>query len=211
MTGVHLLFGGIGAGMAMAVPVGPVAALCISVTLRRGPAHGLIAGLGAALGDGLFAAIAVFGFSQLLGGHDVWLRLIGGVILGWVALRRLRQPIDLLDGEQQEQERARLHESLFGPFLLAVSNPASILLFAAVLGGLGLSGVELGVTGSALVSIGVFFGALLWWGIVAYITGRLRDRSNPKLLSKIERFISFVLLVSAVGLVLHAMYSFACG
>lgn len=64
-SGASLFLGGFGAGVALAAPFGLVGALCVSVTLRRGRWWGVVAGLGAALGDTLFAAVVLFGLAGL--------------------------------------------------------------------------------------------------------------------------------------------------
>lgn len=203
MTGAHLLFGGFGAGLAMAAPVGPVAALCISVTLRRGAAHGIVAGLGAAIADALFAAVAVYGFagaSALLQGRNAWIQLAAGIVLTLVAVRRFRRPMALISTEREPAGDRNFQRSFLGPLFLTLGNPATILSFAAVLGALGLHGVDMSPRGSALVTVGVFCGAMVWWGLVTWVADRLRDRSRPATLVRFERVVTTILLLFGVGL-----------
>jgi threonine/homoserine/homoserine lactone efflux protein len=73
---------GLAIGFAMAVPVGPVGLLCIRRTLNYGLTTGLLSGLGAALADVLFAAVAAAGLASLtdfLLGIERQLQLAGGV------------------------------------------------------------------------------------------------------------------------------------
>src|SRR5689334_23557087 len=76
-------------GFVIAVPVGPAAALCIRRSITIGAVAGYLTGLGAALGDAVFGAVAAFGLSfvqQFVELHEAWLRGIGGLILiimGW--------------------------------------------------------------------------------------------------------------------------------
>jgi putative LysE/RhtB family amino acid efflux pump len=196
---LQLLFGGFGAGVAMAAPVGPVAALCISVTLRRGPAHGMVAGLGAALADALFAAIAVFGFagiSSLLDGHDATVRIAAGLLVGLLACRFLRRPGPRLEPQSEPvgDHGRHIRRSFLGPLLLTLGNPATIVSFAAVLSALGLHDGEIGIGGSLLVTAGVFAGALAWWSIVTTVAGHIRGRSRPGALARFERIVTVVLL-----------------
>ena len=50
-------------GFVIAVPVGPAAALCIRRSITVGAVAGYMTGLGAALGDAVFGAVAAFGLS----------------------------------------------------------------------------------------------------------------------------------------------------
>ncbi|MDK1482844.1 LysE family transporter, partial [Sinorhizobium sp. 6-117] len=59
-----LLFGkGLLLGLAIAAPVGPIGALCISRTLTRGFWAGVAGGLGTALADAAYAMLAAVGFA----------------------------------------------------------------------------------------------------------------------------------------------------
>lgn len=193
----------------MAAPVGPVAALCISVTLRRGAAHGIVAGLGAAIADALFAAVAVYGFagaSALLAGRDAWIQLAAGIVLVLVAFRRFRRPMALLTTEPDAAPDRNFQRSFLGPLFLTLGNPATILSFAAVLGALGLHGVDLSPRGSALVTVGVFCGAMVWWGLVTWVADRLRDRSRPATLLRFERIVTALLLLCGAALFLYGAW-----
>lgn len=54
-----LLFGkGLVLGVAIAAPLGPIGALCINRTLERGFWAGVAGGLGTAIADGVYAAMA---------------------------------------------------------------------------------------------------------------------------------------------------------
>ena len=84
-------------GFLIAVPVGPAAALCIRRSITVGAVAGYLTGIGAALGDAVFGAVAAFGLSfveDFVARHEAWLRGIGGVVLvvmGWATMRhRLR-------------------------------------------------------------------------------------------------------------------------
>src|SRR5689334_2390515 len=71
-------------GFVIALPVGPAAALCIRRAITVGAVAGYLTGVGAALGDAVFGAVAAFGLSfveQFVARHEAWLRGIGGVIL----------------------------------------------------------------------------------------------------------------------------------
>jgi len=52
-----LIFSGFLMGLIAAVPIGPVNLICVRRTFAFGPLNGFVSGLGAALGDGIFAAI----------------------------------------------------------------------------------------------------------------------------------------------------------
>jgi len=66
MSPVALIFiKSIGFGLAVAAPVGPMALLCMRRTLTQGWRHGLATAAGIAVGDSIYAAVAVFGLTDL--------------------------------------------------------------------------------------------------------------------------------------------------
>ena len=67
-----LVISGIIMGLIAAVPIGPVNLICIRRSFAFGPVNGFVSGLGAALGDGVFAAITGLGLTwvaQLIEGY----------------------------------------------------------------------------------------------------------------------------------------------
>src|SRR5215468_4860842 len=81
---LRLLIGGILVGLVVAAPIGAVNLVCIRRTLSFGPLNGFLSGLGAALGDGVFAIVAAFGLSaisDIVVHYQSWLKLPGGLLL----------------------------------------------------------------------------------------------------------------------------------
>src|SRR3982074_89939 len=81
---LELLIRGLLAGLFIAAPVGPVNVLCISRTLKKGWAAGVVSGLGAATADSMYGCIAGFSITfviQFLIREEFWIRLVGGILL----------------------------------------------------------------------------------------------------------------------------------
>ena len=84
LSGIQLVLAGIGVGLLVAAPIGPVNVLCIQRAVAKGFWGGLAAGLGAVLGDGLLAAIAAFSMtaiSDLMIAYSGPIQLFGGALL----------------------------------------------------------------------------------------------------------------------------------
>ena len=90
---IALAIEGAAIGFVIAVPVGPAAALCIRRSITVGAMAGYMTGIGAALGDAVFGAVAAFGLSfveQFVFEREAWLLGIGGIVLvimGWTTMR----------------------------------------------------------------------------------------------------------------------------
>jgi len=202
------LIKGIVVGIVIALPVGPVGVLCVRRTLFEGMAFGLLSGLGAAAADAIFGVIACFGLtvvSDEILRYSNWLSAAGGIFLLYVggsALleRRVREPEPLAG------------EALFGAFAssfaLTLTNPITILAFAAIFAKVGMDeGASLAVIG-VLVG-GVFLGSALWWLGLSIGIAWLRRRAHRFTLVCLNRISGAILSLSGLGLLIAALLGHA--
>lgn len=186
-------------GFSIAAPVGPIGVLCIRRTLSDGRLTGLVTGLGAASADAVYGILAAFGLvsiTSLLIGGQTWLRLIGGVFLCYLGIKTLlAQP----PREEIPEQRTGLAGAYATTFLLTLTNPLTILSFAAVFAGMGLASTG-GDYGSAVILVvGVFLGSASWWLILVGVVGILRGRFKPSML----RWVNIIagLIITGFGVV----------
>lgn len=191
-----LLLRGLVLGFSIAAPVGPIGLLCIKRTLTHGRLYGLASGLGAAAADGLYGALGAFGINAVIGaltGAQFWLRLIGGLFLLLLGARSLR--------ERPAEHEAPVRPSigLAGAFAstlaLTLSNPLTILSFAAMFAGMGaLSGYASALT----LVLGVIAGSALWWLGLSSVVGLLQARLTPTMLRAFNVVSGLVLIAFAL-------------
>src|SRR4029077_5480646 len=84
LSGIQLVLAGIGVGLLVAAPIGPVNVLCIQRAVTNGFWGGLAAGIGALLGDGLLAAVAAFSvtaISDVMIAYSGMIQFLGGILL----------------------------------------------------------------------------------------------------------------------------------
>ena len=165
-------------GLAVAAPLGPIGALCISRTLDRGFAAGVAGGLGTALADAFYAAAAALGFAALADGLDrvaLPLRVGGGFFMLWLAWRALARPPASVP---VPATRGDLAGTTAATFALTLANPMTLLTFAALFAGLGLASTA--SPGAPVVVVaGVFAGSALWWIFLSGGVALLRHRLPP--------------------------------
>jgi len=202
LSNLDLLLKGLAIGLAIAAPVGPIGLLCIRRSLAQGQLAGFVTGLGAAAADGVYGAIGAFGItaiSALLVDQERWLALAGGLFLIWLGIAGMRRP-PASEAAAPSRSARDLAGYFFSTFGLTLTNPATILSFAAVFAGLGLgargaSGMSAGSASAALVIIaGVFLGSGAWWLFLSGAVGWLRTRLGPGLLVWINRLSGLVLI-----------------
>jgi threonine/homoserine/homoserine lactone efflux protein len=169
---------GLGIGFCIAAPVGPIGLLCIRRTLARGHASGLVSGLGAATADAMYGSIAGFGLtavSAFLIREEAAFRLVGGLFLLYlgIATMRARPAAEA----EKASDGGRLRDYLSTLFL-TLTNPLTILSFAAIFAGLGIVRAQSHAAAGRLV-LGVFLGSAAWWLILSRAVGAVRERFNP--------------------------------
>jgi threonine/homoserine/homoserine lactone efflux protein len=191
------LFGrGLILGFTIAAAVGPISLLTIRRTLAHGRTYGLASGLGVALADATYGGIAAFGLTavtSLLVGGRVVLGLVGGAFLLLLALRTLTSRPGAVAEATDRPGLAGAFLSIFG---LTMTNPMTILSFAAIFAGLGVVGT--GGADAALLTLGVFFGSATWWVILTAAVAALRGRITTRWLTWVNRVSGVVLLGFAV-------------
>ncbi|MEQ8747142.1 LysE family transporter [Pyruvatibacter sp.] len=193
----YLILNGVLIGIVVAAPIGPVNLICIRRTLAYGRTNGFVSGLGAAVGDALFAAVAAFGLtaaSSLVVTFDDVLQAVGGVFLVGLGIHTFLSKPDDTD-TVRTSTRSNLIAAVLATFMLTITNPATMLGFVAIFGGVGgLVTTEPGLITAALLVVAVFIGSALWWLGVTMTVGLLRGGMTEQHLFMINR-VSGALIV----------------
>ncbi|WP_035987267.1 LysE/ArgO family amino acid transporter [Leptolyngbya sp. KIOST-1] len=201
-----MLLKGMGLGLAIAAPVGPIGLLCIRRSLTQGQRMGLVTGLGAATADGLYGCIAGFGLTavaDLLTSHTRAMQLVGGLFLCYLGLTTLRaNPAT----EAAQVDRRGLWGAYASTLVLTLTNPATILSFIAIFAGLGLVGSSQSWAASLALIVGVFLGSALWWLCLSWGVTLFSQRLTPARLKWLNRLAGAAILVFglvAIGLAIR--------
>ena len=196
---ISLFLKGLLLGFSIALPVGPIGALCIRRTLSEGRAVGFASGLGAATADGLYGAVAGLGLtviSDLLVTQQNWLKLAGGIYLCYLGLRTFIS-----------KPAAVSARGLLGAYtstvFLTLTNPATILSFVLIFGSLGLA-TSAGQGHAAALSLvaGVPLGSALWWFILSGGVSLFRTRCTPAVLQWVNRIAGLVIAGFGIAAIL---------
>ena len=202
------LLKGIAIGFAIAAPVGPVGVLCIRRALADGRGAAFVAGLGAAVADTFYGAVAAWGLTlviDFLTNHRTVLSLIGGLFLiglGWHTMRARTEMLATPD------TRIGLVRDFVSTFLITLTNPATILAFMAVFASVTAVHMRHPMSfDTNLLILGVFLGSAGWWGVLSAVAGSVRSRFNPGWLSWLNRGSGAVLILFGAGVLISAFWS----
>ena len=87
-----LFLKGLAFGFLLAATVGPMWVLCFRRTVASGALAGIVSGLGIAVADGFYGAVAAFGLTAISGfllGYSFWLGLAGAAFLVYLGVKTL--------------------------------------------------------------------------------------------------------------------------
>jgi threonine/homoserine/homoserine lactone efflux protein len=185
---------GLAIGFAIAAPVGAIGLLCIRRTLADGRLAGFVSGLGAATADAFYGAVAALGLTAVSGAmveHQDVVRLVGGIFLLYLGVRTVLSQPAVETGAGSPRGLA----VAFGSTLaLTLTNPTTILSFAAVFASMGL-GTTAADRGSAILMVcGVFLGSALWWLLLSGAVGYFRRALTRDRLTWVNRLSGAALL-----------------
>jgi len=195
---------GIVVGLWVAAPVGPIGALIIRRTLVCGVWSGFFSGLGAVTADGFYGAIAAYGLtsiSSFLLDHQLWVKLVGGLVLLTIGINAL---ISQDSQKVAVRRRQPLFSDYFSSLLLTLANPLTILAFLAVFAGLGIAGAYAGCMNATLLVSGVMLGSFLWTVALSFGLGYLRGYFGDYMLRAINLASGLIIVGFALYMLVNS-------
>jgi threonine/homoserine/homoserine lactone efflux protein len=214
MTYIYLVLSGVVMGLIAAVPIGPVNLICIRRTFAFGPLNGFVSGLGAALGDGIFAAIMGFGLTwiaQLIEGYATIIELIGGALMVWMGYRTfVSPPVPRCADDKPDKEGTNLARAMLSTFALTITNPVTLLSFGVMFAGLGgLAGGAGSYHDAGFVVAGVVGGSAGWWLALTTIIGLFHAKIEEKAMRMINRICGVLVVGCGLAVLIHLAIKFA--
>jgi threonine/homoserine/homoserine lactone efflux protein len=212
---VVLVAAGIIIGLIAAAPIGPVNLICIRRTLAYGPLNGFMAGLGAAFGDGVFAAVIGFGVTAVahwIEGYSLYLQVVGGVLLlsfGVHTYLTLPDPALKERAKERASEPSSLMRVGVSTFALTMTNPATLFGFAAMFAGLtGLLGEQPTLFEAGVIVASVFGGSALWWFILSEVIGHLHAKIDARVMRIINHSSGVAIGLFGFAVLTHVALKF---
>jgi threonine/homoserine/homoserine lactone efflux protein len=198
LSGIQLMLAGLGIGLLMAAPIGPVNVLVIQRAAASGFWGGLAAGIGAVLGDGILAAIASFSvtaISDVMTAYSGFIQFVGGLLLAAFGIGLLLAKPKLAMPSGRKSELWEHTGIIPQTFFLTVTNPGAILGMAAMIGGLGslIGGLDTYLEALILV-VSVMGGGLVWWLGLSELIATIRHKLTDSRLKLVNRIAGVVLL-----------------
>ncbi len=194
------LVNGLGFGVMVSAPLGPLGVLCIQRTINKGFLSGLVSGFGAAMADIIYASIAGFGISiiaDFLEAQQLIIRALGGIVLivlGYMIF--MSNPVNQL--RRHKAKKSSYLGDFISSFFITITNPLTVVVFGVAFTSVGLNQGH-SLQSVILILTGVFLGALFWWTGLTFLVNVFRSKIRLRNLWWINKITG--VLVAIFGLV----------
>ena len=192
-------------GIIASAPMGPVGVLCVQRTLNKGRWYGFVTGIGAAVSDMIYAAIAGFGMSfvmDFLGNQQtrMYLQIAGSVLLFAFGLYTWRSdPTKKI--HRSGNGKGTLWHNGVTAFLVTFSNPLIIFLFLASFAQFAF--VMPNHPFEMLVGfMSIVGGALVWWFGLTWLIDKVRGKFDSNGIKLINQIIGAIVMLCSVLMLL---------
>ena len=185
--------------------MGPVGVLCVQRTLNKGRWYGFVTGIGAAVSDMIYAAIAGFGMSfvmDILSNQQtrMYLQIAGSVLLFAFGLYTWRSdPTKKI--HRSGNGKGTLWHNGVTAFLVTFSNPLIIFLFLASFAQFAF--VMPNHPFEMLVGfMSIVGGALVWWFGLTWLIDKVRGKFDSNGIKLINQIIGAIVMLCSVLMLL---------
>lgn len=202
------------AGLALAIPVGPMAIMLINTTVSRGLKHGAVGALGMASVDGAYA-LAVFVIGGLIATTLASLKLVFGLIgagiLLFLGIQTAVKNLKLLSNKSEAKPRDPALGSVsktFGTFVAAtVVNPPTALYFLAIAPNVANMGYEVNATNVAIFAVSVLIGSLVWQESLVLAGLAIRGLTTNRFRAWIGLLGGVLIVALAISMISRTLWS----
>ena len=188
-------------GLCAAIPMGPIAILCIQKTMSAGRRAGFAVGFGSSFGDTTYAAISFLSIayiSKFLDDNRAWVLVVGGILILVIGLAiACTNPVSEIKQKRRGKAKDGLVRNFLQSLFMTFTNPGALVL---MLGLVAFFKLDLGTNSIQAPSVwlaiaGVFVGTNAWWFGFTSLLNIFRKRVKLKQLITINRISGIAIAV----------------
>ncbi|MFA7116621.1 MAG: LysE family transporter [Bacteroidales bacterium] len=200
---------GIIVGLLASIPLGPVGVLCLQRTLNKGRESGFITGMGSALADTFFAAVALLSLAFVdlfLSKYHNETLIIGGIIVLLFGVSILfKNPIKQI--RRPKTSKKGLVGDFFSANFIVITNPGALFILLGLFAFIGID-TTANETNMllAITLLGVFIGASSWWFLLTAIVNHFRNKFRLRQLLYINQISGIIIIVLGMISTFEGLY-----
>jgi threonine/homoserine/homoserine lactone efflux protein len=203
---------GFAAGLALAIPLGPIGIMMVNAAIDRGWRHGAAAAMGAATVDTSYA-LATFlvgaAISSLLASYATLLSILGATVLLFLGLQILVKNLRLISSSGILATEAKSLGSSGKTYLTFVAataiNPPTAIYFLAISPSIGALASNQPLVGALFFALGVFVASIGWGQTLALVGTGLRKLGTDRVRASLGIVGALLIIALAFGLAAKAL------
>lgn len=199
----NYLLKGLVIGVVFGVPAGVVGVLSIQRVLTQGAFAGFLTGIGSSVADVFYACVGVFGItfiSDFLLKHQSVICMAGCLMVIAIGVRTIRKKerhsFACAAGNNEEHPR-HIASCFLSSFVIAMTNPATILSFMVVFSMFRIGGNE-SLGENVQLVCGIFAGTCIWWLAIAVIVSLFRKKVTDGFYSILNRIFGALMILFGI-------------
>lgn len=186
---LHNLLIGLCIGLFTGMPLGPIGAMGLRLTISRGRLYGIAAALGSCTADCLFAAAAALGLTFISGflvDYQLYFKLFSGVLMVCFGFHIFFSTHSKEEAKADSRSPLRTFSSTFA---IALANPATVFSFLVLFTSSGITLSLVTIAEKLSLVLGVFSGGAFWWTILILSTSQLHDRLTTHTINMLNKAV----------------------
>ncbi len=194
----NYLIKGLLIGIIFGVPAGVIGALTIKRTLSHGTFAGLASGLGCSAADLLYSCVSIFGLtliSDFMLKYQNIISVAGGI---FIIVMGLGIMLKKQTAASETASTSRIISFFASSFIIAITNPATILTFLLAFSVFNVETVGSMVQGIQLAA-GIFLGACLWWFSIVAIVRLFKKHITDIWLNRINHILGALIVLLGIS------------
>ena len=200
----NYLLKGLVIGVVFGVPAGVVGILSIQRVLTQGAFAGFLTGIGSSAADIFYACVGVFGLtfiSDILLKHQSTICMVGCLMVVAIGVRTIKKTeshsFASAAGNNKEEHPGHIFSCFLSSFVIAITNPATILSFMVVFSMFRIGGNE-SVGENVQLICGIFAGTCIWWLEIAVIVSLYRKKVTDDVYFILNRIFGALMILFGI-------------
>lgn len=189
-------------GIIFGIPVGAVGVITIKRGILYGATAALLSGIGCSVADLFYSCISIFSFtliSDVMFQYQNIICIIGGILIIIIGISNIAKKQELV---YQKASTSKMISFFTSSFLIAITNPATILSFLIAFSIFDIVAILNKTQGIALM-VGIFFGTCIWWLAIAILIQMFRQRITSICLKHINNIVGMLIILFGIVIIVR--------
>ncbi|MDW8307030.1 MAG: LysE family transporter [Leptospiraceae bacterium] len=185
---------------------GPIAVVVLRLAFLNQFGQARLVMVGAALAEGIYCALAMFGFDILTKKYPMTLEVIrtfSGILLIVLGIVFLRTTATASPSQDKLPSEEGFKRYILLGFTISGLNPVLLVSWATAIAMFhSLTHIEFSLLGKILFPVAVPFGIISWFSILLYLLKQHKEKLGMRVTTILVRLMSLILIIAGIGIII---------